>query len=151
MKDTQLLIKFILRDTAQLKYNTLCYLVKNYWFPLLGLQMRQRLQHGLNYTTGRRDNRHHLKILMWHCYYGGLLMLTIITDLIPNYTSAAACHHCVWCVSKEEPVFWVLDQSCFIVALFNFRKRGELSRRKIKMCYVQICRFFFSINISHNI
>lgn len=103
MKDTQQLIKFILRTTAGLMYNILCYLVKNYWFPLLGSQMRQRLQCGLNYTTGKRDNRNHLKILMWHCYYRGLLMLTIIIDLIPNYTPVG-CHYGVWFIHKEKLV-----------------------------------------------
>lgn len=98
MRDEQLLIKFISRNTAGLMYNILCYCVKNYWFPLLGSWMRQRLQCGLSYTSGRRDNRNHLKILMWHCYYRGLLTLTIIIDLIPNYTPAAA----VWFIHKDK-------------------------------------------------
>lgn len=104
MNDTQLLIKFILRNTAGLTHNILCYLVKNYWFPLRGSQMRQRLQHSLNYTPGKRDNRNHLKILMWHCYYRGLLILTIIIDLIPNYTSVAGCLYCVRFIHKGKPL-----------------------------------------------
>lgn len=118
MKDTQLLIKFILRNTAGLTYNILCYLVKNYWFPLLGSQMRQRLQHGLNYTTGKKDNRNHLQILMWHCYYRGLLILTIIIDLVPNYTSAAGCNYGVWFIHNEKPVSGSLISR---VSLLQFR------------------------------
>lgn len=52
------------KNTTEQKYNIICYLVKKYWLPMLGLQMRETLQPGLNYTTGRRDNRHHLKLLM---------------------------------------------------------------------------------------
>lgn len=86
---------------------------------------RQRRRRGLKRAAGSTDNKRHLRILTPRRYYRGLLMLAIIIDLIPNYTSVTGCHRHVWsALQKRRPSSagaWSVI-SCIVAHFFLIRR-----------------------------